>query len=191
MTWAIFDDKWHTQAILEILNGSDRVATIVGGALLEETLTRTLRERLRNDKGAYSKITRPSGALGNPASKIDLLYLLKAIGEGERDAMLALCEIRNLFAHNVRMTFKWKDDERMSKALASLRLHKNITHYPHHLYKSRKSKVKIEDVRTERDLFLVHLQLSLIALMVDRCSHVPWSNAPLGERKLQKQMRKP
>src|SRR5215216_5071309 len=104
MTWAIFDDKWHTQAILEILNGSDRVATIVGGALLEETLTRTPRERLHNDKDAYIKIAKPSGALGSPAPKIDLLYLLKAFNETERDAMAALCEIRNLFAHNVRMT---------------------------------------------------------------------------------------
>lgn len=189
MTWAIFDDKWHIQTIQEILNGTDRVATIVGGALLEETLTRTLRERLRNDKDAFDKIARPSGALGSPAPKINLLYLLKAVTAPERDAIAALCDIRNLFAHNVRMTFSWGSDERMKNALGSLTLHKNLTHYPHHLYRNKKSRVKLDAIETKRDLYLVHLRLSLIALMVDRCSHLQWSNAPLSERKLREQMR--
>ena len=58
MTWAIFSDE-HIQAIGEIIGaGSGRVTAIVGGAMLDDTLRRTLSERLRNDKDIANKLLR-------------------------------------------------------------------------------------------------------------------------------------
>ena len=188
MTWAVFDDQRHGNAVREILSGSDRIVAIVRWRVLEETYRPRSPQKFRNDKDAARKLTRPNGALGNAASKIDLLYLLKAFEEQERDAMLAICEIRNLFAHNIKASFEWKD-ERMTKALTSLDLHIGLTHYPHHMYKSKRSKEPLENTNSSRDKFLVNLRLCLIALMRDRCSHRLWSNTPLSERELRKQMK--
>ena len=63
MTWAVFPDDKYTAAVIELLteaakpSGSERVMAVVGGALLEEAVDRTLRERLIDDPGVIKKIS--------------------------------------------------------------------------------------------------------------------------------------
>src|SRR5215475_7368755 len=104
MTWAVFPGDDHTRAVVEVLNanllpqGSERIIAIVGGALLEEAVERTLRERLV-DNTAAANLLKPDGPLGNTGPQIDLLCLLGAFDDKVRRAMGALCRVRNFFAH--------------------------------------------------------------------------------------------
>ena len=67
MTWAIFSDE-HVRGIGEIIRvGSPRVTAIVGGAMLDDTLRRTLSERLINDEDTAIKLLRVGGPLGKAA----------------------------------------------------------------------------------------------------------------------------
>jgi hypothetical protein len=86
MPWAVFNDD-HTRAIEEMLtSGSDRVIAILGGAILDDTLRRTLVERFHNDEDITNKLLRINGALGNAEPKIDVLYLLSGFGKPMRNA---------------------------------------------------------------------------------------------------------
>lgn len=186
MTWALFGEQ--SKAVIEILQtSSDRVAAVVGGALLDSTLDRTLKERLRNDSDIAKKLLRVGGALGNTVPKSDLLYMLHAFEKPTLKALWGLSKIRNFFAHNLGASFDSKDRE-LADGLSLLKLHEGRKMYPHHLF-SRDSKEAVEPTTSKRSLFLVNLKLCLLALMRDRVSHYTWTNQPLPVRKLREQLR--
>ena len=109
MTWAIFRHETQLHAVGEILEtDNERVIAVVGGALLDAAVTRTLRERLRLEYEGASiddRIFQPSGPLGNVDPKIDMLYLLHGIDEDTHKALRSITRIRNHFAHNLGATF--------------------------------------------------------------------------------------
>lgn len=186
MPWAIFSDE-HRRAIAEILqSNSERIVAIVGVAMLDDTIRRTLSERFRYHKDTQEKLFKVGGALGNTEPKIDVLFLLHAFDKPVRDALYGLTQIRNFFAHNIDASFD-SSAKKMIDAKKLLTLHVNAERYPHHLF-SKNSAFEIEPVRTERDKFIVNLKLCLIALMRDRVSHATWSNTPLSEDQLRARM---
>lgn len=186
MTWAIFDDS-HLRGIAEIIHsGSERVTAIVGGALLDDTLRRTLAERLRDDKDTTKKLLKVNGALGNTGPKIDLLYQLYAFRKPERNALCGLTEARNYFAHNLDASFD-STAEKMVEAIKKLKLHENREFYPHHLFDQDSDHV-IEPVTNNRERFEVNLKLCLLVLMRDRMSHVTWSNTPVTEDQIRERL---
>lgn len=144
LTWAIFEDA-HIKAIGEIIgSGSPRVTAIVGGALLDDTLRRTLSERFRNDNDITKKLLRVNGPLGNTVPKIDVLYQLSAIEKPVRNALYGLSTIRNVFAHNLSASFDLKTRE-MLGAITLLTLHESRKVYPHQIYDGE-TKIPIEVV---------------------------------------------
>jgi hypothetical protein len=174
MAWAIFSNS-HLRAIGEMLtSGSERALAVVGGALLEDTLYRTLSERLRNNPEIIERILGTNGPLGNMGAQIDVLYLLYGIDQDTRIALKAITTIRNLFAHEVAASFN-SEDKKFVKAIDQLNLHEGKTHYPHHLG-GGDGPHKIETIHNQRDRFTVNLKLGLIALMRDRVSHKPHSS---------------
>lgn len=188
MAWAIFRPE-HAKGIAEIIQSrSSRIAAIVGGTILDDTLRRTLAERLRNDKDIANKLLKVSGALGNTGPKIDVLYMLGAFDKPVRNALYGLSEIRNFFAHNLDASFDSKA-KAMLEATRKLTLHKGRRYFPHHIY-GENTKTKIEPVTNNRELFIVNLQLGLNALMRDRVGHITWSNKPLTKTALREQKRK-
>ena len=77
--WAVFPGDEHIQAVKElVLTKSGRVGAVVGGALLDQAVNRTLRERFRDDDGIANSILGFDRPLGNLGPKIDVLYLLGA-----------------------------------------------------------------------------------------------------------------
>jgi hypothetical protein len=186
MTWAIFDDS-HLRAIAEIIHsGSERVTAIVGGALLDDTLRRTLAERLRDDRDITKKLLKVNGALGNTGPKIDLLYQLYAFGKPERNALYGLTEARNYFAHNLDASFN-STEQTMIDAITKMTLHDNRKFYPHHAF-NQDSDHEIEPVTNNREIFEVNLKLCLLILMRDRMSHVLWSNMPVTEDQIRERL---
>lgn len=186
MSWAIFRDA-HLRAIGEMLNdgATERVVAVVGGALLDETLRRTLAERLHNDPETTDKLLRVGRPLGNTEPKIDLLYLLGAVERPTRNALYGLTQIRNFFAHDLEASFESKEKTFLD-AMKILTLHDGRARYPHH-FLNDDSGPKIEDMKTNRDRFIVNLKLSLIALMRDRLRHEAWSNIPRSEESVKAQ----
>ena len=188
MTWAIFSDE-HVRAIGEIISsGLPRVTAIIGGALLDDTLRRTLSERLLNDKNVANKLFRINGVLGNSGPKIDLLYMLGAYDKPTRNVLEGISDIRNVFAHKLDASFNSKS-EKLRNSIQKLTLHENRKFYPHRIY-DENSKLEIEPIKNNHDIFVVNLKLCLIALMRDRASHETWSNKPLTKTALHEQKRK-
>lgn len=159
MTWAIFSDE-HIRAIAEIIqSGSERVTAIVGGALLDDTLRRTLAERLRNDKDIARKLLKVNAPLGNTVPKIDLLYMLQAFEKPVRNALYGLSNARNFYAHNLDASFNSQKKE-MVDAMKLLALHEDRKVYPHHIYEGD-ADIPIETIKNNRDRFIVNLKLCL------------------------------
>jgi hypothetical protein len=90
MVWALLNPD-QRDALSEIIKfDSDRVAAILGGAMLEDSLRKTLEHRLRPDKGMNDKLFKISGALGNLGPKIDVAYQLYMFEKPMRDAMYGI-----------------------------------------------------------------------------------------------------
>jgi hypothetical protein len=183
MTWAIFPDDKHKQAVIELVTaGSERTIAMVGGALLEQAVDRTLRERLLDVPERVNSLLGVDRPLGNMGPKIDLLRLQGAFDESTHKAMKGIARVRNFFAHHLDASFSSQNKD-FTKPMSQLTLHLNRTHYPHHLF-GPDSDVAIEPISSEREQFVVNLKLSLILLMRDRIGHVPYSNQPLTEDQL-------
>jgi DNA-binding MltR family transcriptional regulator len=163
-------------------SGSERVIAVVGGALLEEAVDRTLRERLVDNPGVIKNLLEPDRPLGNIGSQIDLLYLLGAFDDRTHRALKGLARVRNFFAHCTDPSFDSLDKD-FTDAMNRLVLHEGKTHYPHPLF-GPDSDVPIEPVRSKRDQFVVNLKIGLIALMRDRISHHDHSNKPKTEQEM-------
>lgn len=93
------DVKSFVAAVREIRNGPDRSVAIVGGAMVETALQDALIGHLHNDTRMTQELFRPSGALGAFQTKIRLAKLTGLIGAEAYSELLAMCKIRNEFAH--------------------------------------------------------------------------------------------
>jgi len=142
MTWAVLPDDKYTRAVIELLtepakpSGSERVMAVVGGALLEEAVDRTLRERLIDHPAVIKNLLEPDRPLGNIAPQIDLLYLLGAFDNRTRGALKGIARVRNFFAHRTDASFDSLDKD-FTDAMKRLVLYEGRTHYPHHLFWTR------------------------------------------------------
>jgi hypothetical protein len=107
-----FDDEFYQTLFHEIDNGSDRVAAIVTGSLLESVLQRAIRAYCQGseiviDTKQYQtiadKLFNPESALGSFSAKIDVCLMLGIIGEKTRKNLVRIKDIRNSFAHKLVM----------------------------------------------------------------------------------------
>jgi len=176
--WALFPDDTNRKAVLQILNSEhETVVAVIGGALLDEHVTRTLKERLCDPKFA-ARVLKPDGPLGNLKPKIKMLYLLGAIDKITLGTMEGIAEIRNFFAHNLGSSFDSVKPD-YEAAVNSLKLHQRYTNYPHAHFAWEPDTEKLPPIRNRRERFIVNLQLCLILLMRDRLNHETNSNRPL------------
>ena len=181
MTWAVFDDE-HDRAIGEMLAATQpRNLAVVGGALLDEHLRRTLAERLRNDARLRDKLFGMSGALGNAGIRNDLLYMLDAYDRRLWKTNDGIIAVRNFFAHDLSASFDSLDNKFIA-GMNKMTFHEQRKFYPKHKDWSDTTK-PIESVKNNRVKFIVNLKLSLLALMHDRVSHEIHSNQPRVKQK--------
>jgi hypothetical protein len=97
-----------------------------------------------------------------------------------RDAMYGINEVRNLFAHNMQISFASGIKE-MADAFKKRHLHEQIVKYPmpyfspdDKLYQT--TLYDVEQVTDKRSHFIVNLKLSLMWLMGDFKRHMPYTN---------------
>src|SRR5580704_5766301 len=103
MAWSILTlDQQSAIAELEF-SKSERVAALVGCAMLDQSLRLCIECRLRADKDTKRKIFAANGTLGDTGRKIDIAYMLSIIEKDIHRALSGIAEIRNLFAHNLSM----------------------------------------------------------------------------------------
>jgi len=87
--------------VQEIETQTDRGASIVGAAWVEEELLASIESFLEKDKKAWDRLFRKSGPLSSFSAKIDLARLLGIISTVVASDLHIIREIRNEFAHSV------------------------------------------------------------------------------------------
>lgn len=174
MVWFQLNNQ-TAEAIREIeLSPSERIVAVVSGALLDQALHHAIQTRMRNDEATMRRLFKGTGPLSG-ANKIHLGFLLYMFDEPMRDAMIAVSDIRNLFAHELGMSFKFKRDDRMRKAFSVLVLHQGRPYFPSPFWEGD-SEYPLDPVTDERSQFLVNLRLCLIWLRADDNKHLAYSN---------------
>jgi hypothetical protein len=185
MVWAVLNADQNA-ALIEIQHSnSDRITAVLGAAILDDSLQRAMEYRLRAKDGKTDmneKLFRITWPLGNLGPKIDLAYQLYMFDKPIRNAMYGISEIRNLFAHNLAMSFSSEDD-RMKTAFGKMRAHDTMKKYPVPAIPPDDVIFKtpiydVEKVTDRRSHFTVELKLSLMWLMGDYQRHAPYSNHP-------------
>jgi hypothetical protein len=86
--------------IKELLEQTDRGASLIAAAYLEERLTDAIKARLNRDEEIESRLFNGSGPLAAFSTKIDLGLLLGVYEPKARDFLHTIRRIRNEFAHN-------------------------------------------------------------------------------------------
>lgn len=94
------------EVLKELHEGSDRAAAVVGGALIEEILSRMLRDFLRGDKKELDEMFGISSPLGTFSAKIKAGYFLGRYDSVIRKDLDYVRKIRNEFAHELSATFE-------------------------------------------------------------------------------------
>jgi hypothetical protein len=150
---------------------------IVGAAMLDESLRRTLEIRFRQGTNVLDRILKPRGVLGDLGPKIDIAYLLYMFEKPARLAMEGIAEIRNYFAHNLVAQFD-STDRKFLESAKKLKLHEDRAYYPDPFTK-QDSTIAIEAVSNHRDAFLVNLRVCLIELLMDTAKHQHGTNFPI------------
>jgi hypothetical protein len=163
MVWTILNADQNA-ALKEIVQfQSDRISAILGGAMLDDSLRRALEHRLRPDKDINDKLFRVTGPLGNTSPKIDLGYQLHVFEKPMRNAMYGIAEIRNLFAHDMSISFS-STSKRMTDSFNKMKLHEGLTTYPLPGPAISRMDYDIEPIADKRSHYVVNLKLALMWL---------------------------
>ena len=101
--WVAFSDSTR-KALAELETGSDRVIAVVGGAIIDSSLTDVLKQDLSIDTSDFTReiqglVFQPDGPLGNFGAKISMAYLLGYFTREAHNDLQNFKSIRNLFAH--------------------------------------------------------------------------------------------
>jgi len=174
MVWAVLNPDVSSALEELVKSQSQRAIAVVGGAMLEETLLRSLEYRLHPDPDINKRLFRPDGPLGAFGTKINLGFVLYMYDEQVREALMGMCKIRNLFAHELKMSFD-STEKPMTKALARLTLHTVYTKYPSPLW-GGDTEYDVEVPQSNQDKFVVNLKLLLCLTMRDLIAHRPYRN---------------
>jgi hypothetical protein len=177
MTWLALNEA-QNKAITELINtGSERIIAVVGGALFDSSLRSALESRMAPDKDKHRLLFKDTGPLSGQ-NKVTLAGLLYMFDDQTTKAMDPVYTIRNLFAHNLDMSFDSKD-QRMLEATTKLTLHEVHEYYPHPLSSGKPTEYKIEPVEDNKTRFIVNLKILLIFVYKDSDKHLPQSNIPV------------
>ena len=95
----------HIQsAMRELATGSDRAVAIVGGSIVEMSLTDALKIHLHESEKITNELFRSTGAFGMLATKVHLGLLVGLYGEAAHSDLIVIKDIRNAFAHSLEIT---------------------------------------------------------------------------------------
>jgi hypothetical protein len=174
MVWAIHNPDMH-KAVIELTKSrSDRIAAVVGAAIVDEALLGVLYSRMKKS-GVFNLLFDPNRPLGNYAARYNLAYLLGACTDDIRKALEGIGEIRNAFAHNLAVSNFTDPSSKLTQGYAKLDLH---TKYKFFLapFLDGLSNNRIPKVKTRRTIFIVNMQIVLLLLMRDQRTHLLHSN---------------
>jgi len=129
MTWII--EKWFEEVFpgkqnifREYQNLPSRELMITCAAVIDVALAELISLRLRDDKKETTEFLGANGdgraPLGSLGSKIQMAYLLNIISKSDAEILKAIKNMRNIFAHRVKVDFKNKLVVKHLKKLALL-----------------------------------------------------------------------
>jgi DNA-binding MltR family transcriptional regulator len=91
--WSHFYDELKTE--------SDRGCAVIGGAMIDQSLSQLIASFLVDDPPAVNYLLDPSGPLVSQPTRARLAYCLGILSTKQRDDIIAIGKIRNKFAHNL------------------------------------------------------------------------------------------
>jgi len=95
-------ERFH-ELMGELNTASDRAVGILGGGLVEMSLTEALLAHLHRNEKVTDELFNTTGALGAFATKIHLGFLTGIYGAGGHKELLIIKDIRNRFAHSLEI----------------------------------------------------------------------------------------
>jgi hypothetical protein len=116
-----------------------------------------------------------NGPMGGFNAKIQLGYLLGMYSKEALKTLLALADIRNVFAHKLTIHTFEANNPKLKEGLDRLILHTVYQWYPHPFYDGD-SNIEVEAPTSARETFIVNLKILLVLLMRDLRLHLPHSN---------------
>src|SRR5271170_3163158 len=90
-------------ALEELKTSGDRAAAIVAATLVEEHLIGAPKACLHRNQKVTNDFFRISGPVGTFVARIDLAFLVGVFGAAAHRELLIIKEVRNLFAHDLRL----------------------------------------------------------------------------------------
>ena len=175
MVWAIINQDISNATREFDESPSHRIVAVLGAAVVEEALLRAIEWRLRKDDKVTQRFFKPGGTLGNFQAKIQLGYLLGMYDKVAFDALSAIADLRNLFAHRLDINAFDAAAPKQTAHFARLALHKAYVAYPHPLFEGD-SNFNVEQPKDLRETFVVNIKILLVLLMRDFRVHLPYSN---------------
>jgi hypothetical protein len=106
-----FDETWKLM-YKELSGESERACSIVGIAYIDDLLGQVIEHYLLENKEAYKELLNPeniNAPLSSFGARISAAYGIGLISKSDLDALRKLKKVRNLFAHNINLSFR--DDE--------------------------------------------------------------------------------
>jgi hypothetical protein len=171
--WAIFNEE-QRGALDDMHSGSDRVAGLIGGALIDAQLLAALQLRMRGEDNsrAYTRATK-EGFLDSYNARVQLGYLLQMYGKETREDLEKIGEIRNKFAHMLdRLSFVQPP---ISGLCAKISAPDRMT-FPPDMFSQMGGK-PAQPIRFSgmRDRFVASIQLLMAEIFHDKETHDPFS----------------
>jgi hypothetical protein len=182
MVWAILNPAVSAAVDEFSKSPSDRVAAILGSALVEESLLRSLELRFRQSS-VKEVMFKPGGTLGDFFAKINLGYLLYMYERPAHSALLGIAGIRNVFAHQLSISRFDAEDAKLREGFERLSLHSQYKMYPAPFWDGD-TEYSVEACNTRREIFVTNIKILLILLMRDMHVHVHHGNTPIPLPKL-------
>jgi DNA-binding MltR family transcriptional regulator len=163
----IFD--FESDDIKEFFDESpDRGLAISLPAILDNRLTSILKVTMRGDEKLFNELFQPSGPLGNFKTKINLVYMLGIVDKEFYQDLLAICKIRNYFAH--RLAIKTLEQHPISAWIKGMEIYRVTVASVHKLVRSNpefaktwNSMMKLE-TQTMRDSFRICIRFMILRL---------------------------
>jgi hypothetical protein len=178
MSWAFLNREMRL-AVTEFTQlKSDRIAAVLGAAVVEQALLQALSTRLR-DSSVQETMFKPGGAFGDFFAKINLGYLLHMYESPAQSAMHGLAQIRNVFAHQLAVSSFKADLKPLNEGFDRLKLHTRYKKYPAPFWDGDTDN-PVGECKDRREVFITNIKLLLFLLMRDLYVHLPHSNVAVA-----------
>jgi mannitol operon repressor len=95
------DEGAWTSYYDQLKSESDRGCAIIGGAMIDQSLSKLIAKYLIDDQPAVDELLEPHGRPSSVYTRVSLAYCLGLVMKNQVKDIIVISRIRNYFAHNL------------------------------------------------------------------------------------------